>query len=110
MTQVGHEVGAQRDVQTGRGGQAPGHLGRAARVTGPEPVHFGYRVTGQPLLPAQLMQMPDRQFQYVGLFQFAHVFALGLQSDHHQLLEFVQAPVDPGATFAFQHGLHHLNK
>lgn len=110
MTEVGHEAGAQSDVQAGSGGQASGHLGRAARVASAEPVHLGYGVAGQPLLPAQLVQVAHGQFEYVGFFQFADVFALGLQGVYHQLLEFFQAPVDSGTAFAFEHWFHNLEK
>jgi len=61
------------------------------------------------VLSAQFVQVPHRKFQDVGLFQFADVLALRLQGDHHDFLEFVQAPVDPGATFAFQHWFHDLS-
>lgn len=110
MAQVSHEVGAQGDVQAGSGGQAPGHFGGAARVSRAESVHLGNRVAGKALLTAQLVQVSDSEFEYVGLFQFADVLALGLQGDHHQFLELVQAPVDASAAFAFQHWFHDLNK
>lgn len=61
-------------------------------------------------MPAKFVKMANGQFQNVGLFQFADVFALGLQGHDHQLLKLVQAPVDPGATFAFQHWFHDLEK
>jgi hypothetical protein len=61
-------------------------------------------------LPAKLVQVAHCQLQYVSLFQFAHVLTLGLQRDHHQLLELVQAPVDTSAAFAFQHWFHDLEK
>jgi len=110
VAQVGHEVGAQSDVQAGRGGQAPGHFGGAARVTCAESVHLGHRVAGKPLLPAKLVQMTNSQLEYISLFQFADVLALRLQGDHHQFFEFIQAPVDAGTAFAFQHWFHDLIK
>jgi len=54
--------------------------------------------------------MTDSQLEYIGFFQFADVLALGLQGDHHQFFEFIQAPVDAGTAFAFQHGFHNLIK
>jgi hypothetical protein len=53
--------------------------------------------------------MTDSQLEYVGLFQFADVLTLGLQGDHHQFFEFIQAPVDASTAFAFQHRFHDLS-
>jgi len=61
-------------------------------------------------LPAQLVQMPDSQLEDVGFFQFTDVLAFGLQGDHHQFFELIQAPVDAGTAFAFQHWFHDLIK
>jgi len=54
--------------------------------------------------------MPDSQLEYVSFFQFADVLAFGLQGDHHQFFELIQAPVDAGTAFAFQHWFHDLIK
>jgi len=107
---VSHEVGAQGDVQAGSGGQASGNFGGAARVSRAESVHFGHWVAGKALLTTKFVQVSDSEFEYVGLLQFADVLALGLQGDDHKFFELVQAPVDAGAAFAFQHWFHDLNK
>ena len=57
----------------------------------------------------KLMQVADGQFQDVGFFQFGQVFTFGRQSCAHQLLQLVQAPVNPRSTLTFQQRLGDLS-
>jgi len=74
----GRVDGRRTDV----GREVVGHFGGAVRVPGAELVRVHRIRAGgaQPerVPPFQFVQMPHGQLQYVGLFQFAHVLALGL--------------------------------
>ena len=50
----------------------------------------------------QLVQVTDSQFQNVGLLQLRQVFPFGRQGGAHEILELVEAPVDPCATLPLQ--------
>ena len=115
--QVGHEALAHADFQAAGGGQVAGHFGGAVAEPGAELVGVGSGGGGgaggvvgetQGLAVAEFVQMTDGEFQHVGLLQFGEIFAFWGQCGAHQLLQFVKAPVDAGATFAFQHRLHNL--
>ncbi|CAA9995305.1 unnamed protein product [Nesidiocoris tenuis] len=112
VAEVRHQFGAEADVDSGNGGEALGHFGGAVRVAGAEAVGVDDRRGAQrkALGFAQFVQVLNGQFQYVGLFQFADVLAFALQGCDHQLLQLVEAPVDPGSSFPFQHRFHHLNR
>jgi len=94
------------------GRQVVGHFGGAVSESGAElvGVHRVDASQAESVVPLEFVQVPDREFQYVGFFQLTDVLAFGLQRDHHQVLELVQAPVDPGAAFSFQQRFHNLIK
>uniref|UniRef100_A0A2S2R9D0 Uncharacterized protein n=1 Tax=Sipha flava TaxID=143950 RepID=A0A2S2R9D0_9HEMI len=102
----GRVDGRRADV----GRQVVGHLGGAVRETGAElvRVHGVHGPDAERVVLLQFVQVAHRQLQYVGLLQLAHVLTLGLQRHHHQVLEFVQAPVDASAAFPFQKRFHNL--
>jgi len=108
VTEVGHEFGAEGDVHSGHGGQAAGHFGGAVREAGAVAVGVSAGLGVEALLFAQTVQVAHGQLKDIGLLQLGDVFALGLQSGHHQLLELVQAPIDACAAFAFKHWFHNL--
>lgn len=73
-----------------------------------ESVQIKSRVQCQHLLSLKLPQVSHGQLQDVGLLQLADALSLGLQGEHHQILQLVQAGVDPGSPLPLQQGLHHL--
>lgn len=103
---MGHQLGTQVYVDTGGRRQALGHLLGAGGETSAEPVRFRTRIRRQALLALQLLEVGDRQFQNIRLFQLGDVLAVGGQCRNHQLLQLVQAAVDPGPPFSLEHRLH----
>ena len=107
LAQVGHEEGAHSDVHSGRG-QALAHFRGAGCVASMEPVQVQGRVQGQHLLPLQLLQVADCQLQHISLLQLGDALSLSLEGKHHEVLQLIQAGVDPRPPLPLQQGLHHL--
>ena len=95
----------------GGSGEIMRHLRGAVGETGSEPVGIcSLGREAERMLTAEFVQMTHRELKNVGLFQFADVLTFGLEGRHNEVFELVQAFVDSGATFAFQHRLHNLDK
>ena len=105
-----HEVGAELKVDSGNGGEEAGDLIGAGGEAGSEAVLVKGRVDVEHLLVLQLLKVLHGEFQHIGLLQFVEVgsFGFGLKCEDHEVLEFVEALVDPGPALAFEQGLHHL--
>lgn len=109
--EVSHQLGAgggmhrRRDRRRQEGRHFLGALGEAVA----EPIGVTV-LRGESESPggAQGVKMTHRELQDVRLLQLRHVLALGLQGRHHQILQLVQAAIDPGAPLTLQHRLHHL--
>lgn len=108
VSKVGHQAGAQLDVDSGSLGQAARHFVGGMCESSTEAVGIDDGVGGQALLAAQLVEVAHCQLKDVGLLQLGHVLALGLQSCDHQVLELVQATIDASTALALQHRLHHF--
>ena len=96
VTEVTHQSGSNGDVNSS-GGQTPADLRGTLGVAGSEPVHVQGGVHCQHLLSLQLSQVLHGQLKHIGLLQLADALSLGLQGEHHQVLQLVQAVVDPGS-------------
>lgn len=107
MSQIGHQLGAQMNVDSG-GRQNSGDFFGAVCVASSEPIGFHGGIGEETLLALEFLKMSHGDLQNVGLFQLGDVLLVHGQGGDHQLLELVQAPVDAGPTFPFQQRLHHL--
>jgi len=105
---VGHELGAEVDLDSGHGGQEPADLRGAGGVAGAESVDVESGVGLKHLLTLQLLEVSDGQLEDVGLLQLGDGLAFGLESGDHQVLEVVQALVDPGSSSPLEERLHHF--
>jgi len=110
VAQVGHELGAELDVDAGDPGEAAGHFGGAVGKASAESVGVCHRVGGQALLAPKTVKVVHSQLQDVRLLQLGDVLPFSLEGGDHQVLQFVQTAVDASSPFALEHGLHHLNK
>ena len=108
VPQVRHQPRPDGDVHAG-GGQAPADLRGAGCVASSVSVHVEAGVHCQHLLPLQLPQVLHCELQHVSLLQLADALPLGLQREHHQVLQLVQAAVDAGAPLPLDQGLHHFS-
>lgn len=106
MAEVSHESGSEIDVDSGGLRQTARHFGGGVSESGSEPIGAQCRSGRKLALAAQRVEMVHGELQDVRLFQLGDVFAFGLQSGDHQLLEFVQAAVDASAPLALEHRLH----
>lgn len=108
VSQVGHQAGAQGDVDAGSLGKAAGHFVGGVCESSAEAISIDDGIGGQTLLAAQFVQVPDCQLEDVCLLQLGHVLAFGLQSCDHEVLELIQATIDARTTLPLQHRLHHF--
>lgn len=107
---MSHEPGAEAHVDAGDGGEGDGHFAGALSETGTVTVARGYWVGRQAALAAQLVQVANGELQHIGLLELGHAgFAVLLgQGTGHQVLELVQATVDPGTALSLQQGFRDL--
>ena len=110
VAEVGHEPGAESDIDTRNGGQGDGHFAGALGESGAEAVAGHDRIGRQTALTAQFVQVANGELQDVGLLQLGHagLAVLGGQSAGHQIFQLIQAPVDSGAALSFQQWLGNL--
>jgi len=102
--QVGHQGGAEGHIHSGKGGQGAGHLIGCPDVSSTETLlGIGWSLL---LGLLQLAEMLHCDFQNVGLLELG-IPRLG-NALGHQILQLVQALVDPGTTLPLQQRLHHL--
>jgi hypothetical protein len=88
-----------------------GHLRSAVRETGSESIRIcGLGRKAKSMLATQSVQMTHCELKNVGLLQLADILTFGLEGRHDEVFELVQAFVDSGATFTFEHRLHNLHK
>ena len=108
VSQVGHESCAERNVNTGGCSQADRHLPSALSETGTEAVGSGDRVSRQPALPAQLLQVVDCQFKHISLLQLGNILSLSTQSTSHEIFQLIQAPVNASTSLSLQQRFRNL--
>ena len=108
VTEVTHQSGSNGDVNSS-GGQTPADLRGTLGVASSEPVHVQGGVHCQHLLSLQLSQVLHGQLKHIGLLQLADALSLGLQGEHHQVLQLVQAVVDPGSPLPLDERLHNFS-
>lgn len=107
MSEMGHQLGSECDVNTGSGGQAAGNFVGGMSESSTETIRFNDWAAGdKALLTAKFVQVVDGQFEDVGFFQLGDVLAFGLEGIHHEILEFVETTIDASTTFALKHWLH----
>ncbi len=105
---MAHEGGANGHIDTRDGGKTAAHFvgtGGEARAVA---VHVQGWVGLKHPLPLELMHVADGELKDVGLLQLGNGLPLRLESIDHEILEFIQALVDPGPPLPLQQWLHHL--
>ena len=106
--EVGHEGGAHGDGNTRDGGKAAADLVGTGGEAGAVAVHVQGRVGLEHPLPLELLHVADSELKDIGLFQLGDGLPLRLKSIDHEILELIQALVDPGPPLPLQERLHHL--
>ena len=106
--EVRDQVGAHGDVDPGDGGEEAGDLVGTGGESGPVPVNIDGRVGLEHLLSLELLEVADGELKDVGLLKLGDGFSLMLESMYHEILEVVQALVDPCPPLPLQQGFHDL--
>ena len=87
------------------------HLRSAVGETSSESIGIcGLGRKAKSMLATQFVQMTHCELKNVCLLQLADILAFGLEGRDNEVFELVQAFIDSGTTFAFQHRLHNLHE
>ena len=107
MTKMGHKTRSNCNIYSGRS-KTLAYFSSTSSISCMESIKIKSRVQGQHLLSLQLPQVSHRQLQHVSLLQLGDAFSLSLQSEDHEILEFIKTGINSSSSLPLQQRFHHL--
>ena len=107
MTKMRHKTRSNCNIYSGRS-KTFAYFSSTGSISCMESIQIKSRVQGQHLLSLQLPQVSHSQLQHVSFLQLGDAFSLCLQSEHHEILEFIKTGINPCSSLSLQERFHHL--